>query len=135
MKRPASFVESSQQNLTEQQIPDAIVDFFEAYMLCCQHLAGKEPASLESDRSAGPALPHLEVSRILRFWTVGRHRPAQQDARRSIATFGHGSFQGLMRAHVVVFGLKVVEAVLLVGEGRFRGGEGSFAISPLLVFS
>jgi len=50
MKCPVSFVESSQQNLTEQQIPNAIVDFFKAYMLCCQHLADKEPASLEPNR-------------------------------------------------------------------------------------
>lgn len=119
MNRPGSFVEPSQQHIVKQQSPNPIVDLFKTDILPRQHRAHKKPAVLELNLAGRGDLADLRVAGILRLRAPFGHRSGGAD----VAAYRHGSLQGLMGANLVVFSLKVVEAVLLIGKrclGRTR---------------
>jgi len=59
------FVEASEQRLVVDQVPEAVLDFFEADVFAVERLAQKVLAGVESE-GAGVADPsHLEVAGVL----------------------------------------------------------------------
>jgi hypothetical protein len=126
-----SFVHFSEAQWTEVDIPDAVIDLFQADVFTTKSLGDADPMSIPSDPTVAANEPNLEVSRILDWGHLSGESTFGSSVDRSRGLLS----EGLMGPFEVVLLAERVEASLLGLEvaRRWTGSLGlESSVHPLM---
>src|SRR5574337_29732 len=114
-----SFMEPAEFKRGEIDVPDAIVDFFQAHILSGADSGDIDPVRVPADAAIRTDIPDLEAIGIVEWWKLRRHGTG----RRCIDGSRRLLIEGLVRTLVVVFRAEAVEPALLGSKtARCRSG-------------